>query len=380
MSSAVPDISCLDRLHMFKAMKNNFINYYEKNEKQIEIAFFAGGFIWDIVMISDIDDLFSMLQQLIYLFIIASLLHYEILFRLHKWKPALGFSQKLWNYRNLILHFLLGSLLSVYSLFYIKSSSFLSSIIFLIFMIGLLVANELPFLKNAKVSFKMGLYVICLFSFISILFPLALGFLGLIPFGLSVLTTLVIVYFQIQILKKRLPDEKTLFRAVAAPGISVAVVFTLFYFLGWIPPVPLSAKTQGIYHNVEKKDGKYFLSTQKIWWKFWLTGDQDFKARPGDKIFYYVQIYSPARFADQIFVRWLYKDPRIGWQKTDRIAVNIVGGREQGFRATITKSNYQPGDWQIRLETALGHEISRLNFTVTNDLGEQPRNFEVIEK
>lgn len=365
---------------MLQTSKQRLFDYYTKNEKQLEIAFFIGGFVWDIVMMSAVDDLFSLVQQAIYLLIIASILHHEILFRLLRWRPQTRFTVKAWSYRGLILHFFLGSLLSVYSLFYIKSASLLSSLIFLLVMIGLLVINELPILKNAKVSFKMALFGICLFSFFSILYPILFGFVGWTPFGFSMVTTLVVVYIQIRLLKKRLPDEHTLFQVVGLPGMSVVFVFAFFYSLGWIPPVPLSAKVQGIYHFIEKKDGKYLLATQKAWWKFWHSGDQDFKARPGDKIYYYAQIYSPARFSDQIYVRWLFKDPRVGWQKTDRIPVQISGGREEGFRAVTVKSNYQPGDWRVQLETTMGHEIARLNFSVENDLSIQPRDFQVIEK
>jgi hypothetical protein len=247
-------------------------------------------------------------------------------------------------------------------------------------MIFLLIANELPILKKAKVSLKMGLFAICLFSFISILYPLLLGFVGWVPFGLSMATTALFVYLQIRLLQKRLPDDKTLFQAVAFPSLSIIFTFALFYSLGWIPPVPLSAKKQGIYHNVEKSNGKYLLTTERTWWKIWQSGDQDFKARAGDKIYYYASIYSPARFSDQIYIRWMYKDPIRGWQKTDRIPLQITGGREEGFRASTFKTNYQSGDWRVQVETTMGHEISRLNFTVTIDENEEPRNFYIQER
>lgn len=363
---------------MLQLWKTQFLDYYKKYEKQLEIGFFVGGFIFDIVFLSAVDDVFSILQQLIYLLLITSILHFEILYRLQKWRPTGSFIFKIWAYRELILHFILGSLLSVYSLFYIKSSSLISSLIFLILMIGLLIANELPIVKQSKVSFKMGLYAICLFSFFSILFPVILGFVGWFPFALTIAATVGFFFFQIYLLRRHLTDERTLMKAIFFPGLSVVALFSLFYFLGWIPPVPLSAKEQGIYHDVSKKDGSYLLSTENKWWTFWRSGDQHFKARPGDKIFYYAQIYSPARFSDQVFVRWLYKDPRLGWQKTDRIPLQISGGREGGFRTMATKANYQPGEWRIQLETEIGHEITRLDFEITTDQNTEPRTFEVL--
>ncbi|MBC7458076.1 MAG: DUF2914 domain-containing protein [Bdellovibrionaceae bacterium] len=365
---------------MFNDFKQSLLAKYKKHETMLEVIFFIGGFIFDVMLVSEIDDIFCLVQQGIYLLIIAVILHYEVLFRLHKWRPAPGFSIKFWNYRNLLLHFLLGTLLNIYSLFYIKSASLLSSIVFLLLMIAIIIGNELPLIKKAKVSAKVGLYGICLFSYVSLMYPLLLGFVGLIPFTLALVTTIFFFYIQGRALRKNLPDGETTFQVIVFPAASVIILFSVFYVLGWIPPVPLSLKFQGIYHMVEKREGKYFLSKQDTAWDFLSWGDRHFKARPGDKLYYYIQIYSPARFSDQVFVRWLFKDPNRGWQKTDRIPLQITGGRHEGFRALAIKSNYQPGEWRAQVETAMGHEIGRMSFDITSDDSLDVRNFEIIEK
>jgi hypothetical protein len=365
---------------MFNDLKQSLLERYKKHETMLEVIFFIGGFIFDVILVTEIDDIFCLIQQAVYLLIIAVILHYEVLFRLHKWRPGSGFMTKFWSYRNLLLHFLLGSLLNIYSLFYIKSASLLSSLVFLFLMIAIIIGNELPIVKKAKVSAKVGLYGICLFSYISLMYPLLLGFVGWIPFTLALATTIFCFYIQGRALRKNLPDGETTFQVIVFPAASVVILFSVFYVLGWIPPVPLSLKAQGIYHLVEKREGKYFLSKEDTTWDFFSQGDRHFKARPGDKLYYYIQIYSPARFSDQVFVRWLFKDPVQGWQKTDRIPLQITGGRHEGFRAVAIKSNYQPGQWRAQVETAMGHEIGRLNFEVINDDGVDPRNFEVIEK
>ena len=365
---------------MLKICKDKFLEFRKKYESRLDVLFFIGGFAFDAVMVSEVDDLFALVQQAVYLLVIAALIHFEILYRLQKWRPARGLRTKIWGVRNLILHFLLGTLLNIYSLFYIKSASLLSSLVFLALMVGLILANESHLMKQAKVSLKVGLYAICLFSYISILFPLLLGYVGWTPFALSAATSLFAFYLQMVWLKRKLPDDRTMFRVILFPGASVLLVFTLFYVLGWIPPVPLSVKEQGVYHLVEKREGSFWLSTEKTWWKFWQSGDQDFKAQAQDKIYFYAQIYSPARFSDQVFVQWLYKDPVRGWQPTDRIPLKIVGGRKEGFRGYAVKSNYQPGDWRVQVETSLGQEISRMSFEVTPAREGEPREFTVIRR
>lgn len=359
--------------------KQRFLDFQKQHETRLDILFFIAGFIFDAFMVSEVDEPFAIAQQAIYLLIIAILLHYEILFRMLKWRPE-GRLIKLWNYRNLLIHFLLGTLLNIYSLFYIKSSSFINSILFLILMVGIILANEVPAIKQSKVSLKVGLFVICLFSFIAILYPLLLGFIGSIPFALSIATTLAVLYLQIKWLQNKLQNQKVLFEVLFIPGIAVLIIFSLFYWMGWIPPVPLSTKTQGIYHFIEKKDGEYLLSTEKVWWKFWQSGDQEFLAEPEDKIYFYAQIYSPARISGEVYIHWFWKDTKNIWQSLDRIPLKIIGGRKEGYRGYAVKSNYQSGPWRIQVETSTGQEISRLNFDVIPVTKNENRTFQIIKK
>ncbi|MES2803481.1 MAG: DUF2914 domain-containing protein [Bdellovibrionota bacterium] len=359
----------------FKDTTTEFIN---KHETKLEVAFFVGGFLFDILFIADPDDLFAIVQQAVYLLLIASLIHYEMLFRLHKWRPKESL-QKVWSYRDFTLHFLLGSLLSVYSLFYIKSASILSSFIFLSLLVGIILVNELSFVKSAKVSIKVGFYAICLFSFFSVVYPIICGFVGWTPFLLSALSTVLILIAQLKLLERSQVDAGILQKALVAPCVAVLGVFALFYFLGWIPPVPLSVKAQGVYHNLEKRDGKFILSYEKTAWKFWQDSDKKFKAAPGDKVYFYAQIYSPARISDKIILHWHLKDKNGDWTSTDKVPLNIQGGRKEGFRGYATKANYQPGEWMVTVETSMGSEISRYYFEIIAIDAAVERNFTFLE-
>ena len=354
-------------------------HFRHRHESKLEIIFFIGGFIFDAWMVEAPDEIFAIAQQALYLFLVALLIQYELLFRLHKWRPEKKLL-KIWPYRNLVLHFLLGTLLNIYSIFYIKSASFLNSIIFLILMIGMILANELPIVKKSNVSMKVGLYAICLFSYLSIIFPLMFGFVGWLPFGCAMIATLGLFWGQLRFLGKAINDQKILFRAIFAPAISVMAAFGLFYFLGWIPPVPLSVKDQGIYHLIEKRDGRYFLSSEKIWWKFWQQGDSDFRAQANDKIYFYAQIYSPASISDQVVIHWYQENTKGEWMSMDHIPLKISGGRKEGYRGFAYKSNYTPGKWKIKVETSSGLEISRLYFDVIASDSQELRDFTITEK
>jgi hypothetical protein len=353
--------------------------FIHRHETKLDVAFFIGGFVFDMLLIEAPDHIGGVIQQAVYLIAIGALIHYEMLYRLRKWRPG-KWLKRVWTWRNLALHFFLGTLLNLYSLFYIKSASLFSSLIFLVLMIGFILANELPIVKKAKVSAKVGLYSICLFSFFSIMFPILFGFVGWIPFAFAILTTLLIFAGQLKLLSKSIADRLLLSRAMLAPVVSIMAAFVVFYTLGWIPPVPLSVREQGIYHLIEKKGDKVELSFEKSWWKFWQTSDSEFRAEIGDKIYFFAQIYSPTRISDQVAIRWLQKDAKGNWKSSDRIPMSIHGGREEGFRGFAFKGNYTPGEWQVRVETSSGIEISRLYFDVVSAETNGPRVYTVIER
>lgn len=345
-------------------IKNRIFNYYEKNEAKVDISFFLGGFFFDILTLSDIDDLLGITQQVVYLLILGSILYYDFLDDngFFKISPRL---EKVWNYRQPILHFFLGSLLSVYSLFFLKSASIFTSIVFVLLLLGLMIANELKTVQQSKIDIKVGLYVICVFSFFSMTVPVILGFVGVLPFMISVIFTGAVLYGVYHLLLKRVQNVKILMRRILAPGMGVLALFVLFYFVGWIPPVPLSIQNMGIYHMIEKSEGKYILSHENSLWTFWRSGDQEFTAEPNDKIYFFAEIYSPARFSDSVVLHWYFKDPRQGWITTDRIPMGISGGRRNGYRGYSTKQNYAAGEWRISVETTDGREIGRIYFDVT---------------
>ena len=354
--------------------------FRKKYEAKLDIAFFICGFIFDAWLVVYPDDPLVIIQQALYLFIIALLIHYELLFRLEKWHPS-NFSIKIWPYQNFALHFFLGSLLNLYSLFYIKSASVFSSVIFLFLMIIMIFMNELPFVKKSeKINLKVGLYSICLFSFFSILYPLIFGFIGLIPFSFSVISTLAVLYLHLRWLRNLVTESSVLFHAIFAPVVTVVIIFITFFFLGWIPPVPLSVKEQGIYHYLVKRDAHYYLYADKNENSFWNFGQPTFHAEPGDKIYFYSQIFSPARISDKIIVHWFKKNSADDWESMDQVPVAIKGGREEGFRAFTVKSNYEAGEWKILVKTSSGAEISRLYFNVVKVDTDPLRTFKVLER
>jgi hypothetical protein len=142
-----------------------------------------------------------------------------------------------------------------------------------------------------------------------------------------------------------------------------------------IPPVPLSLPYIGVYHSVERTKDEYHLGHERPAWRFWQNGDQEFRAQPGDRVFVFFRVFSPTRFADEVRVRWSLHGPG-GWVPQDSIPIKITGGRAEGFRGYGFKTNYQPGDWRVQVETTDGREIGRIYFAL-EVAPPSPRSFAV---
>ncbi len=355
-------------------------HYYERNERVLDIGAFVGGFFFDIVTLDRIDSWFNIGQQVSYLVLIAVIL-LQMFFAEGKPPPELNAMStiKRWyyEYRTALVHFLLGSLLSLYTLFFFKSSSLFVSFAFMLGLVLLLVANESKRLKAIGLAFKFALFSLCVLSFSASIVPVLVGSIGLFVFLLSMLAGCVPLAVINRRIRIHAPERShQAIRQILLPFGLVMIGFLSLYMFRLIPPVPLSIPFIGVYHDVERSDDTYKLSHERPFWRIWHHGDQQFLAQPGDKVYVYFRIFSPTRFSDEVLMRWYWKDNAGRWRLQDSIPIKILGGRQQGFRGYGVKSNYQPGDWKLQVETTDEREIGRVYFDVAT-APEAPRNFEV---
>src|SRR5690606_19350005 len=92
-------------------------------------------------------------------------------------------------YHNLVVHFLFGSLLSVYTIFYYTSASAVTSFFFILLLAGLMLANEFPRFQKLGLPVRVILFSICVMSYFSFFYPILMGHVGVIPFWLGFLTS-----------------------------------------------------------------------------------------------------------------------------------------------------------------------------------------------
>lgn len=360
-------------------VRDKFSDFHTRYSKYYNAWFFAGGFIFDVITLDRVDNIYLIIQQAVYIVLIGVILHYQTLELTGHMKPGEMNSffgrqfQKLWKYHNEVLHFVLGSLLSAYMLFYFVSSSLATSFVFLGVMFGLLVANELPQIQRQGPWMKYILYSICIFSFFSLIVPLVLGFSNFFTLVIAVALGCLVGTVIVRAYIKRGVIEIDIKKNVMYPIGSVGAALLLAYFLKLLPPLPISIQYIGIYHGIEKQGDKYLLQYDRPWYKFWQYGDQSFEAMPGDKPHCFVRIFSPSNFNDTVIFHWMKKGAA-GWESRDRIPIAIRGGRDEGFRGYSVKGNYDPGVWRVQVETDDGREIGRINFEIET-VPEGPREF-----
>jgi hypothetical protein len=359
---------------------DRFKRYYERNERWIAVVAFVAGFVFDILTFARVDSWLAIGQQVVYLAVITAALTQVFL---EQGRPPLELERmspvKRWYYqgRTALVHFLFGALLNLYTIYFFKSSSLLVSFSFLAFLVLVLVANETRRFKSLGLSFKFALLSLCGLSFVAHVVPIFVGSIGVAVFLFSMLVgalPLAGLAWGIRAFAPELFGRAR--RQILVPSGVVLLGFLGLYLLKVIPPVPLSIPFIGVYHAVERTDEGYRLSHERPLWRVWQNGDQDFRAQPGDRVYVFFRIFSPTRFSDQVLVRWYRKDGPRGWQLSDSIPINIVGGREQGFRGYGVKTNYQPGRWKVQVETIDGREIGRVYFDVES-VPEAPRRFVV---
>jgi hypothetical protein len=363
MSDAAPGVSTgtIERLRL----------YAVRNERNLAISFFVAGFLFDIITLGRIDSWLTIGQQAVYLAAVTLVLMQMLL---SEGQPAPELSaaprMKRWyyEYRNPAIHFLLGALLSAYTLFFFKSSSLLVSFGFMAVLVVLLFANETERFKKLGLQFKFALLGLCWLAFFAYVIPVLIGSTGLLVFlgsmAAGCVPLVAAAFFALQ--------EKK--RKILVPLGCMVILFLTFYLFRLIPPVPLSIPFMGVYHGVERTEQGYRLSHERPGWRIWHNGDQWFRAQPGDRVYVYFRVFSPSRFADQVQVRWYLHEGERGWTLQDTIPIKIVGGREEGFRGYSAKSKYQPGEWRVQVETTDAREIGRIYFSLES-VQQSPRSF-----
>jgi hypothetical protein len=347
--------------------------------RHLAVVTFVAGFLFDFFTMQRIDAWMDLTFQLGYLSALTVLLVLQHREAAGKWLPG-PLVQPWWRYNVEAVHFLYGGLLSAYVVLYFRSSTVARPAVFLALLVVVMMINEVPRVRHAGYSLRLGLYGFCLLSFLTYFIPIVLGRIDGWVFLLALLCSAVLLWNVAGWLA--LPDEG---RAVTrmrlfTPAVSVLAFVGVLYVLRLIPPVPLSVQFQGIYHDVRREGSTYTLVyVQRPAAALVRRESRPFERREGDRLHYFARVFAPSGFRHRVVIRWeMYDEARGTWTTTDRLPFNIVGGRAEGFRGSAVKANFTAGHWRVTTETEDGRAIATLSFDVEDDTSKGERRWRTL--
>lgn len=341
------------------------LRFYGRYQKYLPVASFFAGVSWDNLTLGRIDRLLDSVILLTYLLLLGGFI---ILFNLVEKKiiqRPIFLKYREWY--PLAIQFLLGGLFSAYVIYYRQSASLTKTALFLVILLILLVANE--FLKNrlANIYLQMSLYFLASFSFFTFFLPVITKLLNVFIFLTGGILSLALVAGMLYLLLRKMAlKSREEFRRVAVLIGSLYLLLNLFYFLNWIPPIPLSLKFGGVYHSLQRVEDRYRLKFEEPrWYQFFKNSDDLFHYAEGDTIFCFTSVFAPTQLKTKIYHHWQkYSGAKGEWESTDRVSFPITGGRDGGYRGYTLKRYPSPGEWRIDVETENGLLLGRIGFEV----------------
>lgn len=334
-------------------------------------AAFVLGFIVDNLTLNRVDQLFD--NAVLFSYVILAMLSILLLYA----GIAGRFSDRVNHFFKtkspILMQYSFGGLLSGMLIFYGRSGSILESWPFMLSIILVIFGNETIKDRAGRLIYNLVIFFIGLFAYSVLIIPVLIGKMGSIIFVGSGLLALIVFYALVRALEHIVPNFIELQKRNLLFIIGLIFVgLNFLYFANLIPPIPLSLKHVGIYHNVVRyEDGRYELTYEKPrWWQLYRESDATFRYKPNDNIFCYASVFAPSRLTTDIYHRWEYLDESSGeWIEYGRYSYKIQGGRGEGYRGYTQIANFTEGTWRCTVETDRGQVIGRESFVI--EKGEQ---------
>ena len=142
-------------------------------------------------------------------------------------------------------------------------------------------------------------------------------------------------------------------RAVMLVAVTLAVGGSGWLLRSWVPPATLWLNDVAISTEVQNRTPGASLKQ--------VSASQI----RSSGLYAYTAINAPRGLNERIYHVWQFNGKEV-----DRIALDIHGGRKEGYRAWTHKQNFPPnpvGKWQVRVLTEDGQVIGVLRFKVVDD-------------
>lgn len=340
--------------------------FLRRNKQIVGPVAIIGGFIVDIFTLNQIDQVFDNAILITHLLIVGTMI--ALLFSIDTpFGERVRARQHQELFRTIML-FSFGGLFSGFFLFYVRSGSFLTSGPFILLMFGLMLGAEFWKDYYHHLTLRISFYFIAIFSYLIFFIPLIVNRVSAGLFIVSGITSLLIMGGFLKLLRKLNPYQfRKNIRNIAKGVIIVFVLFNTLYFLKIIPPVPLSLKFNAIYHDVTKvRDFEYRATYEPApWYQPLRKRSRIFHYTPGQPVYVFTSVFTPARLTTKIHHRWEFFNPESGrWEVRSDIPITIRGGRSEGFRGYSFKRSVEPGQWRVVVTNKRSQVLGIVRFKI----------------
>lgn len=268
----------------------------------------------------------------------------------------------------LTLQFTFGALLSASLIFYWFSGAISVSWPLIAIIAILMTSNEVLRHYYLHPIVQVSLYYFILFSLATLILPFVFNSIDVSLFIYAGFGSLILIAVFVLMLARLFAHIRPLRLQMAISILSIFALMNFLYFFDVIPPIPLSLREAGVYHEIKVIGGEYVLTgeNETLIDKF-LPG-QTIHLQKAKRVYVYSAIFAPAKLTTKIFHRWQYFDEEKNeWIDKDRLSFSITGGRDEGYRGYSLKTVVAEGKWRVNVETARGQVLGRVGFKVVSE-------------
>jgi hypothetical protein len=340
--------------------------FYVRIERPFSSISLIGGFVFDAVTLTRVDEFWENFWVLGHLAIVTAC---ALIINLmdnagdDEANPA-----KLHFWLVNVMQFFFGGIFSTFLVFYFRSGSIVTDWPFLVLLAAAFVANERLKRHYARLSFQIALLFISYYAFAIYLMPILLHEISTSVFLLSGAVSIGTIGIFILILRK-FSHERFVGRTKWFSRGAIAVIFiavNALYFANLIPPLPLSLKDAGIYQSfVVNSPGNYSAQTENQGPFSFFNWSETVHIAPSTPLYAYTAIFSPTALNTNIIHEWQYYNASTSaWTTRGRVSLAVTGGANGGYRTFSIMPAITAGSWRVNVETPGGQLIGQLRFDV----------------
>ena len=270
------------------------------------------------------------------------------------------------------IQFGFGGLFSGFVILYSHSAALATSWIFVVLLAILMLGNERFRHYYTQFAFQTSILFLALLTFLIFFLPVVTGRIGtemffasqLIAIGMTIAFVRAFALAAPEVFR---PAKWTLRKAIA----SIVLLFNVLYFTNAIPPLPLSLKEAGVYHDVRRSGDVYRLEAEPLqWYQRYLNYNTTFHRTPGERVYVFTAVFAPTKISTTIEHHWQRYDESTGdWIEKNSVGFAIQGGRDGGYRGYTILDKAEAGAWRVDVESG-GKLIGRVSFRI-EDVAQQ---------